>query len=110
MKEEKNQNDKYWEEEYKRCQEDPVYFYENYFLINGEKPVVTDKDRYFLNKFCKGEDLFKSEVIIRFRKSVKEMEKFDESQLAKFLFKHPVSLKKPEKYIWNLQGKSLDNK
>jgi hypothetical protein len=38
------------------------------------------------------------------------MEKFNGSQLAKFLFKHPVSLKKPEEYTWNLQGKTLDNK
>ena len=26
------------EEEMQKCKDDPVYFYENYFLIDGEKP------------------------------------------------------------------------
>jgi len=33
------------EEEMQKCKEDPVYFYENYFLIDGEKPPKLHKSQ-----------------------------------------------------------------
>lgn len=38
-----------WEKELEKCKKDQVYFFENYFLINGQKPTkqqVENMDYY----------------------------------------------------------------
>ena len=43
------------EEEIQKCKDDPVYFYENYFLINGEKPPkLNDYQKATLRNFAEG--------------------------------------------------------
>lgn len=37
--------------EFRKCYNDPLYFYENYCLINGKKPIITDLDRHYFSKF-----------------------------------------------------------
>ena len=34
-----------WTEELKRCKEDPLYFFSNYFTINGRQPTDIEKER-----------------------------------------------------------------
>lgn len=41
----------YWTEELKKCQNSIEYFYENYVLIDGKKPVIFDKDKISLNNY-----------------------------------------------------------
>lgn len=46
------------EEEMQKCKEDPVYFYENYFIINGEKPpLLTEDKKRMLRAFVKGHSI-----------------------------------------------------
>lgn len=43
------QEEKNWciKEEFRKCKDSQAYFYENYVLINGEKPTVKDVDYRF---------------------------------------------------------------
>lgn len=37
--------------EQRKCQKDQAYFYENYMLVNGQKPILRDRDKILLQKF-----------------------------------------------------------
>jgi hypothetical protein len=40
-----------WINQYKKCIDDPVYFYENYCTINGEKPEpLSEESKKWLRK------------------------------------------------------------
>lgn len=45
-----------WKEEYKKCKESPAYLYNNFLLVNGEKPEkqVTDEEFKELEKQADG--------------------------------------------------------
>ena len=40
-----------WNEELKKCKESHAYFYNNYFIINGERPKIKLRDEDFDFKF-----------------------------------------------------------
>jgi hypothetical protein len=45
-----------WKEEFDRCMKDPVYFIKTYILINGKKPVLTDKDIQLIKDYNKSKE------------------------------------------------------
>lgn len=42
----------YWVDEFEKCK-DPVYFYENYLLVNGQKPFpLTDRQKKAMREWA----------------------------------------------------------
>lgn len=54
--------EKDFHEEIEKCK-DPVYFYENYFLVDGKKPKpLTELQKDWIRKWASGGDLY-AEII-----------------------------------------------
>jgi hypothetical protein len=39
-------DDAYWEQEYIKCKESPIYWYNNYCLVDGKKPEPITQEQY----------------------------------------------------------------